>query len=273
MRKRIVLTVNIFILMFFFGCSGDKEESVSKEENNGWQKECQVKKSIRNLNFNFPAGGFAFDHKSDFVDQSLEAMQSNAQIIGLEQFTDTIQIRFLRSRDDMFGFTGLKASGTAYPHIHTLYVVADGKKSPPIKHELMHLIAMLKWGYPHFSSTWINEGLATYAEANCNGYPVSKIYRYLLETDRLIEMDSLRSNFYRQEEMIAYHQSAYMVDHLLNRYSLEQFKELWTKGFDSFQSIYGISFSKVKADLEKAILEKYPTAPDIDWETFKKGCK
>jgi len=94
-----------------------------------------------------------------------------------------------------------------------------------------------------------------------------------METDKLIHIDSLTSDFYAQSEMIGYHQSAHAVEYLLNNYNIEQFKQLWTQGFDSFESIYGISFSKAKADLKKALLKKYPSAPDIDWKTFKEGCK
>ena len=254
------------------GCSENRKKT-SMLAVDGWKKEGQVLKNINNVNFNFPDNGFAYDKKSDYVTECLEAIQSNVQIIGLDGFSDTIQVRFLRSREDMLWLTGSKPSGTAYPNINTVYLVADGEKTPPIKHELMHLIAMLEWGYPHVSSIWINEGLAAYAEDNCNGYNVAQIYRYFMETDKLIHIDSLTSDFYAQSEMIGYHQSAHAVEYLLNNYNIEQFKQLWTQGFDSFESIYGISFSKAKADLEKALLKKYPSAPDINWKSFKEGCK
>lgn len=273
MEKRISLVVNVFILMILIGCSNKKEESDSTKEN-GWIKEGQVLKTIKNVNFNFPDNGFAFDNKSDFVEQCFEAMQNNMQIIGLNDFTDTIQIRFLQSRNDMNLLTGRAATGIAQPHIKTLYVVADSseKVKPPIKHELMHLIAMLEWGYPHYTSTWINEGLATFAEDNCNGYTVSQIYRYFIDTDKLIHVDSLATSFYNQSEMIGYHQSAYVVEYLLKNYSIKQFKRLWTEGFDSFESIYSIDFQEMKTELERFVLQKHPKNPEIDWEIFKEGC-
>ena len=270
--KRFLPLFIILPLFLFFGCS-ENRKNTSMIAVDGWGKEGQVLKSLKNVAFNFPDSGFAYERKSDYVKQCLEAIQSNVQIIGLESFSDTIQIRFLRSREDMFWLTGSKPSGMANPYVNTVYLVADGNKTPPIKHELMHLITMLEWGYPHVSSTLINEGLAAYAEDNCNGYNVAQIYRYFMETDKLIDIDSLTSDFYAQSEMIGYHQSACVVEYLLNNYNNEQFKQLWTQGFDSFESMYGISFSKAKVDLEKALLKKYPSAPDIDWETFKEGCK
>jgi hypothetical protein len=262
----------IVLLIMLLGCSENRKKR-SVIAVGGWEKEGKVLKSIKNVVFNFPDSGFAYERKSDYVKQCLEAIQSNVRIIELESFSDTIQIRFLRSREDMFWLTGYKPSGTAQPYIKTVYLVADGEKTPPIKHELMHLITMLEWGYPHVSSTLINEGLAAYAEDNCNGHNVAQIYRYFMKTGKLIDIDFLTSDFYAQSEMIGYHQSAYLVKYLLNNYNIEQFEKLWTQGFDSFESIYGIRFSKAKADLEKALLKKYPSVPDIDWETFKEGCK
>ena len=254
--------------------SGAKSEGAKSEGLSGWKKEGQVLKSIANVNFNFPDSGSAFENRNELINECFEAMQSNIQIIDIDKFTDTIQIRFLRSRNDMNVLTGMYATGMALPHIKTLYVVADSseKVKPPIKHELMHLIAMLEWGYPHYTSTWINEGLATYAEDNCNGYSVSEIYRYFLDTDKLIHIDSLTTDFYRQPEMIVYHQSAYVVEHLLKNYSLNQFKRLWQEGFNSFESIYSVSFQEMKEELDKSIQKEHPEAPNIDWETFKEGC-
>lgn len=272
LEKKNILISSITILMIAIGCS-DKKEVSTLSEVDGWRKESQVIKTIKNVNFNFPDSGYAFNNKNAFIEECFDAIQSNSKLIGLDSFNDTIQIRFLASRDDMFWLTRSNASGIAYPHINTLYVVADGKNSPPIKHELLHLIAMLNWGYPHNSSTWINEGLATYSGNNCNQYNVAEIYRYLLKKEMLIPVDSLATNFYEQPEMIAYHQSAYIVQHLLNNYKLEQFIELWTKGFDSFQTIYGNSFKEMKAELEKVIIDEYPETPEIEWETFKEGCK
>lgn len=273
MIKPIAIVFFTTLIYSFIGCSVQKANLVSLEKE-GWTKETQVLKTIDNINFNFPAGGHAFDHKADFVKQCFDALQSNLQLIKLDDFTDTIQIRFLRSREDMYWLTGRRAAGIAQPHIYTLYVVADSSErvKPPIKHEFMHLIAMLKWGYPHYTSTWINEGLATLAEDNCNGYKVSQIYRYFMETDKLVHVDSLAKSFYKQPEMIGYHQSAYIVEYLLNNYKIEQFKRLWTEGFGSFESIYSIDFRKMKMELEKSVMEKHPKAPAINWETFKKGC-
>lgn len=85
-------------------------------------------------------------------------------------------------------------------------------------------------------------------------------------------MDDLAINFYKQPEMIAYHQAAWIVQYLLSNYGIEKFRALWTQGFASFENIYGIHFSKATAEISKMAKQDYPSAPAIDWNIFKEGC-
>lgn len=265
--------ISIFSLfLILLSCQQSKIDKQSNE-NDGWKKEGQVEKPIQNINFTFPDSGFAFENKKKLIEESFDAMKADSELIELNEFNDTIFIRFLSSREDMFPLTGTTASGSAWPHISTLYVVSNENSKPPIKHELMHLIAMLEWDYPPSSTTWMNEGLGTFAENNCIEWNVAEIYRYLLEIDRLIKMDLLTSNFYNQPEMISYHQSAYIVEYLLTNYSIEKFEKLWKSGFEKFEQIYGLSFDKVQSDLEKELKKRYSSAPNIDFERFIEGCE
>jgi hypothetical protein len=118
----------------------------------------------------------------------------------------------------------------------------------------------------------MNEGLAAFAENNCNGYNDEQIYRYLLDKDMLISMDALTTSFYKQPEMIAYHQAAYIAQYLLSVYGIEKFKALWTQGFATFEKIYGIPFSQATTDINKKAKQDYPSAPPINWSTFQVGC-
>lgn len=263
----------IMILFLLFVSCNEMEERTGTVEKDNWKNLGQIEKTIQNVNFTFPDSGFAFNNKEKLIEESFDAMKTNSELIGLNGFEDTIFIRFLRSRKEMFPLSGTRAAGNAYPHISTLYVVSNENSKPPIKHELMHLITMLEWNYPPESTTWLNEGLGTFAENHCIEWNVAEIYRYLLETDRLIPMDLLTSEFYSQPEMIAYHQSAYIVEYLLANYSIEKFKELWKSGFEKFEEIYGLSFNKVESDLEQELKKRYPAAPKIDFERFSKGCE
>ncbi|MFK8061444.1 MAG: hypothetical protein AB8B78_15325 [Polaribacter sp.] len=261
----------VFTLLILTGCKNQKE-NIESTEKNGWKTESQVIKTIKNINFTFPSKGMSFEQKENYVSACFKALEENVKIIDLENLNDTINIRFLNTRKESEKYTGQASSGSAWPHIKTLYVVVNENVKPPIKHELMHLIAMLEWSDANQTSTWINEGLATYAENNCNDYNVAQIYRFFMETDKLIAIELLAKDFYKQPEMIGYHQSAYIVEFILKNYGVIKLKKLWIEGFDKFEEIYNVPYAKIKVDLEKELLEKYPKTPEINWEVFEEGC-
>ena len=179
--------------------------------------------TIGNVSFIFPSTGYAFNNRNRLISECLDAIKSNAGLIKLPGYEETISVRFLQSRQEMKKYTGMTPAGIVFLDPNIVYVVAsDNPKEvrPPIKHELMHMISMTSWGYPVNDSIWMNEGLAAFAENNCNGYTDAQIYRYLDQHDMLIPIEDLASGFHRQPEMIAYHQAAYIVQYLLEHYGI-----------------------------------------------------
>src|SRR5215218_4855473 len=264
--KKAVLYVSILLL---FACH------VPATKENHSTDEKQVVKRVANVSFSFPSKGFAYDNRNKLVRECLEAIKSNSALIQLPQYSDTITVQFLRSRQEMKKYTGMTPSGIALVEPKILYVVANadpGEVKPPIKHELMHMISMTSWGYPGQDSNWMNEGLATYAENNCNGFTDEAIYRYLADKDMLVPMPALTTSFYKQPEMIAYHQAAYIVQYLLSHYGVEKLKALWRQGFASFETIYGVSFDRVQTAITGKARQDYPKVPAIKWDTFQEGC-
>lgn len=232
-------------------------------------------KRVENINFLFPASGYAYDNQEKLAQECLAAMHSNKALISLASFNDSVTIQFLASRQEMKQHTGTTATGIALPHLKKVFIVAGGDPAevkPPIKHELMHLVAMVTWGNPHPLSLWMNEGLAALAANTCNGFTPAQIYRYLRENNRLLQIDSLSMNFYRQPEMIAYHQAAFIVQRLLEDYGIEKFRLLWVNGFTAFHKIYGVPFRNVYTQIQNLSAKQKPVVPIIDWPKFEKGC-
>ena len=256
-------------MIFLLACNAPVKNGTKKVVNK------ELTKRVGNVSFIFPSKGYAYDNRNKLVEECLDAIKSNIDLIKLHEYTDTISVQFLTSRQEMKKYTGMTPSGIALVQPKILYVVANGDPKevrPPIKHELMHMISMTTWGYPGQDSNWMNEGLAALAENNCNGYNDEQIYRYLLDKDMLISTDDLTISFYKQPEMVAYHQAAYMVQYLLNKYGVEKFKDLWMQGFAAFEKIYSIPFSHVKTDINTTATRDYPSAPPINWNTFQIGC-
>ena len=256
------------LFLIYWGC----ESSIKKKSfHENWKVESQLTKRINNVNFNFPENFSDLDRRESLIKETFVSIKEISESIRIE-LKDTIYVRFVLTREDMKPLTNYKPSGMVFPHIKTCYLVLNDKTPTPLKHELTHLIVMLGWGHPHQTSIWMNEGLSTYQVNNCNGYSVSELYRYFLEKKKLIDTNSLTSNFYGNSEMISYHQSGQIVRYLLENYSVEQFEELWKTGLDNFQIIYGKNFPIIIDEMENELQNNFPNVIDLDFDLFMEGC-
>lgn len=261
------------ILTLFFSC-----DKAIKSNYEGWRENNLVEIEVKNILFTFPASGHAFDHRDSLINDVFKSLQHDLKLFQEKELTDTIRIRFFNSTQEFKRVTGYPIYGTINEQTKTVFYVADGKLGPFVAHELVHLIGVIKWGWYPDNSSWLNEGLATYADNSykpnhCSGYTVEQVYSYLADKNMFLSMDSLALKFYDQQDMISYHQSAYIVQYLIETYGIEKVKLLWKGGFSNFESIIGKPFEEVELDIKTLVKKKYPQTPDINWATFSKGCK
>ena len=270
--KPITYALLSILLYALIGCEDKTQENKNSKQENGWELEKRVTKKVDNLYFTFPSEGYAYDNRDSLVEASFDALKKNCSRIELQEYTQPIKLIFLNSREEMEKEVGYTASGWTNMWTQELHIVANGEFPPAIKHEILHMISMTTWGYPHNDLIWMNEGLATTTEKYCNGFTVGEIYRYFIEKEMLLSIDSLTNDFHGEPSIISYHQSAHIVEYLLTNYGLEKFIELWKAGFNSFEDIYLISFSEMEEEINKETIAKHPTVVSIDWDVFKKGC-
>ncbi|MEL6866702.1 MAG: hypothetical protein AAFP19_19915, partial [Bacteroidota bacterium] len=232
-----------------------------------WTIEEYRQKTIDNLSFNMPIGSFADRNRSRYVRESLAALKANCQMLGLANYTTPIRLHFLESKE----MVAKKISAWADAQQPDIHLVANEESEPPLQRELMQIMAIQQWGLPAKSSAWMKEGLASYAANSSDGYTVDQIYRYMLEHNHLLPMNLLTSDFYNQSAIIGRHQSAYIVQYLLEQYGLAQFEQLWKAGFGQFEAIYSQSFEEVEKALHQAIRAELVQSPEIQWERFIKA--
>jgi hypothetical protein len=272
MMKTITYGLLSIFIYSLIGCADQTQEDKNTAQENGWELEKRVSKKVDNLYFTFPSEGYAFDNRDSLVKDCFKAIKENCARLELPDYNTPLKITFLNTREEMEKEVGFTATGWTNMWTQEIHIVANNEFTPPIKHELMHMITMTTWGYPHEDLVWINEGLATTTVNRCNGYTIGEVYRYFIEKEMLISMDSLTNDFHREPSIISYHQSAHIVEYLLANHGLQKFEELWKKGFPFFEEIYSISFAQMEEEINRKTLEKYPTAVTIDWDVFKNGC-
>jgi len=270
------------LMILGVACTPVNERDGLSVEATGWTVQRSVTKPIENYTFIFPEEGFAYAHRDSLVDACMAAIRRNMAMLEVDTFSVPYKIRFYPSKAAMKEATNIGVSGHADFWIKEVAFVATDDPATiekeniipaPIIHETMHMIAMEKWGFPPEDNLWLNEGLATYAADQCNGYTVREIYSYLLTHDMTFPTDSLMDGFYHRDEMTAYHQSACIVQYLLEHFGVEKFGTLWQEGSTSFEQVYGMGFPELVARIDADVAAAYPNGVELDWERFKKGCK
>lgn len=242
-----------------------------------WQTLATCSKQVGAIHYYFPAATpIALRQRA--IAKCEQAIAANLPLLHATTIDDTIRIEFVGSRADMKNRTTVAVAGLTLPEVKTVLCTIDQQveQSSPIQHELMHLMAVLRWGMPAADNQWLNEGLATYAagkEGTCTPYSFAEMYQYFLSNGKIIPIESLRYHFYDHFDMISYTQSAYLVQQLLQQYSIRQFEQLWRAGIDQFEPIYGISFAQFEQQLRNQLAQQHPQAMQLDWDKFKRGCR
>lgn len=239
-------------------------------DNNGWTKVVREKKIVDNITYYFPAE-VNVERREAAILESQNSIKENLQIIGEEDFSNEMDIEFVESRDQMLKYGGMRAQGMAFPERNTFFSLLKDDDSL-IKHEMMHMMSMYKWGRPPQSSTWMNEGLATYAGGHCFDYTLEEIYKYFIQSGKLIATADLAKNFYRFPDMITYSQSAFISKYLIERHGIEKFTRLWREGFERMESVYGFDHITLETEMAEHINDMHPSDVDFDWELFDAGC-
>lgn len=213
----------------------------------------------------FINSGISATEGDSIIEITKKHIEHNLKLIGESDFKDSVYIVLVRSRDEMIKYAGGRISGISM--LKDKYVPQNMICciSKVLKHELMHIIVSLKWnpliknyiGHPD----WLSEGLAVYADPEAealNGLTLKEVYasfhqnNKLLKSDLLIKFPSITST----EIEIAYIQSGYIVQFLIERYGIQKFKELWFGSYD-FEKIYGINMECMIQKINKELCQKY----------------
>ena len=256
MVRKYCFYLFVFILSICHGTAQD------------WTNDCQSTKTVENLKFSFPSE-VTIEIREYYIQKTLNSRDGCLQIIEESAFTDSIDIDFLKDRNVMKKYLGWSASGMAYPDRKILFCIVAEKS--PIKHELMHMITMLKWGTPDGTLSWVNEGLATYVD-KCLEYSNEYLYAYFIQNMKLINTDDLVNNFHLQNEMISYFQAAYLVEYLISTYGVKKLKMLWQTNMSEFEYIYGKTLDSIVDDIDNYLTKKYLDPIGLDWSKLEEGC-
>ena len=189
-------------------------------QNYNWTQETINYVQVDSITYYFPSN-VNLENRIKAIEDCKNAITENLTLINESEYTKTIDIVFVNSREEMLRYTGKKSRGVAYYFRNAVFSLTNQNDSP-IKHELMHMISVETWGVPANSSLWIYEGLATYSAGYCSDYTLEQVYQYYLQSDKIISLDSLASNFRNYNDVISYTESAFLVKYLIDNFGFDK---------------------------------------------------
>jgi len=144
------------------------------------------------------------------------------------------------SRTRFAGFVSPDAKGltTRLGNDDVIVLVQNDSVRLYARHEVMHFVSLRLWGRPG-PRAWLVEGLATFADGQCQSSTVMAVGRDLLKARPLLRTQDIVENFVqmaRTERAAAYVLAGSLVDYLWSSRGRDGFHQLWT-GRDSLADI------------------------------------
>ncbi|GAB6007631.1 peptidase MA family metallohydrolase [Dysgonomonas reticulitermitis] len=238
-------------------------------QNNDWspstitQLGAKITKVNGSITYFIDPQSSASERKS-IIETTKKYIEHNLELIGESDFKDSVYIVLARDKDEMIKYAGGRISGISM--LKDQYVPQNMICCIPkvLKHELMHMIVSLKWnpliknyiGHPD----WLAEGLAVYADPEAEdlkGFTLEEIYTKFYQSNKLLpDLLTKFPSVTSSEIKIAYIQSGYIVQFLIERYGVQKFKELWFENSD-FERIYGIDLECMVQKINNELDQRY----------------
>jgi len=204
-------------------------------------------------------------------------LASHLALLGEKQYDKIIDIFYFNSRDQIKQIVSKPFRALADAESMTVLTIHNDDEIGRDAHEIMHVVSFDLWGRwaDRSELAWLCEGLATYSDEPCNGYPMPVLGAYILQkTNEAVPLDSLATNFRTYPEMIGYPSMAGFVEFVLDKYGLDSFRQLWNEGLPGIERIFGRDIAELEREWHQYVFDHYPNPEIPDWPDLKEhGCK
>jgi hypothetical protein len=217
---------------------------------------------------------YAASHLTRIKTELDTAFNRILSVLTIPKYPYGIYLLAVDSKDEMKRVMGYKIKGGAAQGHDLVFFVFNDSIRPQFRHEIFHLMSYETWG--HTKYRLLDEGGATYTDNFCfYDNPMYSINAYFLKKKELFAFKDLINDFdnkAKENDVIAYIESAGIFKYLYENYGVEKMKLLWVKGFDQFEAIYGFSIIHLEKDWLNA-MSKVPIPKDIDEnKLMDQGC-
>lgn len=267
--------LSLFIILgVIFSCTGNYESpskdllSINEDQNVIFRAPSSyVSRFLKNdsLNFDsinhhsfrlyFKRGSFSEKNIPHLKNELTVAYKRVFEVLDTTDYKYGTYILLVDSEEEMEELMGYHIKGGAAKGHDLLFIVNSDSVRPQFKHEFFHLASYETWGLTE--SRLLDEGAATYADNECYyPNPMYTINAHFDRKNQLFPISDLVNDFDNtasQNDIIAYLQSAGYFQFLYETYGVIKMKELWTKGFNSFDSIYPVSLEELDTQFRELL--------------------
>lgn len=228
-----------------------------------------------NFRIYFRGNSYAATHLPEIKQKLSSAFERILSVLDTTNYYRGINLILVDSAQEMKELTGFYIHGGLALSGHDLvFFIYNDKRRLQLKHEIFHFISLDLWGAS--TSRLLNEGGAVYTDNQCHyDNAIYSINAYMFKEKKLYTFQSLINDFdekVKGNEIITYIESAGIFKFLYEKYGIEKMKQLWSKGFNSFEAIYGKTLLQFEKEWTEFISTVAPPK-NIDWEMLmKEGC-
>ncbi|HMO38629.1 MAG TPA: hypothetical protein PKC76_02695 [Saprospiraceae bacterium] len=223
MQKTIIILLMILFL-YYLNVFGQKRlNNLRNNANFAW-----VVDSIEtNVMVYYEMNSYAEKHKTILKERIQYHIKSTSDFMGLEAYNKPIHYFIVENRSRMKLLVGYETNGLANFKNHLVAAIFSEKINAVTNHELFHLMAANSWGYPE---TWINEGMAVYADAQWYGYHLHELSKYLIDNDTFISLDNMAKKLRKYDAMLTYPLLGSFAKFIDETYGRATIQLIWLKG-------------------------------------------
>ncbi len=217
----------------------------------------------------FPAGSFAEAQAGALPGRAEGARELVLDRLAMSEYDEPLHLFYVDGREDMANLTGSPVTGYSFFNDHAAVVVFNEGWRAFELHELTHTVTLGTWGDP--AGPAVVEGLATYVDGACGGYPNGRIARTFLDRGSLLPMEVLAEEFRRQNDLIAYLQAGTTIEFVVDGGGAETIRHLWNRGLLASPNLLGISPDAFQREFRDWLALKYAPISDNALEAIRLG--
>jgi len=214
-------------------------------------------------------GSYAAAHRDSLAARVEGARSAALGLLDIDDYPTTLDVFYVTNRQDMNDLVGRPVTGFAYYRDAAIVLVLNDRWRSFERHEVTHFVTYAAWPEP--AGAAVTEGLATYVDGVCGGYPNGMVVRTILDRDALIPLPVLASDFRGQDDLVAYLEAGSIADLVARRLGPAALRSLWDAGLQTAPELLGVPAAEFETQFERWLSSTYDPVPDAPWSAIRRG--